>query len=55
MLMASLQRVVNGGGRIERGYGLGRGALDLMISTSWGLIWAHVRMGRGYWANAGQS
>jgi hypothetical protein len=24
MLMAFLQRVVNGGGRIERGYGLGR-------------------------------
>lgn len=25
------QRVINGGGRIEREYGLGRGALDLMI------------------------
>ena len=34
MLMAFLQRIVNGGGRIEREYGLGRGALDLMIS--WG-------------------
>jgi type II secretory pathway predicted ATPase ExeA len=31
MLMAFLQRVVNSGGRIEREYGLGRGALDLMI------------------------
>jgi hypothetical protein len=31
MLMAFLQRVVNGGGRIEREYGLGRGALDLMV------------------------
>jgi hypothetical protein len=31
MLMAFLQRVVNGGGKIEREYGLGRGALDLMI------------------------
>jgi hypothetical protein len=31
MLMAFLQRVVNGGGQIEREYGLGRGALDLMI------------------------
>lgn len=31
MLMAFLQRVVNGGGRVEREYGLGRGALDLMI------------------------
>jgi type II secretory pathway predicted ATPase ExeA len=31
MLMAFLQRVINGGGRVEREYGLGRGALDLMI------------------------
>ncbi len=31
MLMAFLQRVINGGGRIEREYGLGRKALDLMI------------------------
>ena len=31
MLMAFLQRIINGGGRIEREYGLGRGALDLMI------------------------
>ena len=31
MLMTFLQRVVNGGGRIEREYGLGRGALDLMV------------------------
>ena len=30
MLMAFLQRIVNGGGRIEREYGLGRGALDLL-------------------------
>jgi hypothetical protein len=34
MLMAFLQRIVNGGGRIEREYGLGRGALDLIIE--WG-------------------
>lgn len=32
VLMAFLQRVVDGGGRVEREYGLGRGALDLMIS-----------------------
>jgi hypothetical protein len=32
MLMAFLQRVVNGGGRVEREYGLGRGALDLLVS-----------------------
>ncbi|MEP7126136.1 MAG: AAA family ATPase [Byssovorax sp.] len=31
MLMAFLQRIVNGGGKIEREYGLGRGALDLVI------------------------
>ena len=31
MLMAFLQRIVNGGGRIEREYGLGRGALDLLV------------------------
>ncbi len=31
MLMAFLQRVVNGGGAIHREYGLGRGALDLLI------------------------
>ncbi|MFO0593322.1 MAG: endonuclease NucS [Polyangiaceae bacterium] len=30
-LMAFLQRIVNGGGRISREYGLGRGALDLLI------------------------
>jgi hypothetical protein len=32
MLMAFLQRIINGGGRIEREYGLGRGALDLVIT-----------------------
>ncbi len=32
MLMAFLQRVINGGGRIDREYGLGRGALDLLIT-----------------------
>jgi hypothetical protein len=31
MLMSFLQRVVNGGGRVEREYGLGRGALDLLV------------------------
>jgi hypothetical protein len=31
MLMAFLQRVINGGGKIHREYGLGRGALDLLI------------------------
>src|SRR5262249_8659146 len=32
MLMAFLQRIVNGGGDIVREYALGRGALDIMIS-----------------------
>jgi len=32
MLMAFLQRVINGGGRIEREYGLGRRALDLLVT-----------------------
>jgi hypothetical protein len=31
MMMAFLQRIVNGGGRIQREYGLGRGALDLIV------------------------
>ncbi|HRI67133.1 MAG TPA: hypothetical protein PK156_22970, partial [Polyangium sp.] len=31
MLMAYLQRIINGGGRIEREYGLGRRALDLVV------------------------
>ncbi|MEM9462901.1 MAG: hypothetical protein AAGF11_52655 [Myxococcota bacterium] len=34
MLMAFLQRVINGGGRIVREYGLGRGALDLLVEWS---------------------
>jgi hypothetical protein len=32
MLMAFLQRILNGGGSIEREYGLGRGAVDLVIT-----------------------
>ena len=31
LLQTYLQRVVNGGGRIEREYGLGRGATDLLV------------------------
>ncbi|MBK8258404.1 MAG: DUF91 domain-containing protein [Polyangiaceae bacterium] len=34
MLMAFLQRILNGGGRIFREYGLGRGALDILVE--WG-------------------
>jgi hypothetical protein len=35
LLQAFLQRIVNGGGRIEREYGLGRGRTDLLI------LWPH--------------
>ena len=31
ILQAYLQRIVNGGGRIEREYGLGRGRTDLLV------------------------
>jgi hypothetical protein len=31
MLMAFLQRIINGGGKIVREYGLGRGAMDLVV------------------------
>ena len=31
LLQAFLQRIVNGGGRIEREYGLGRGRIDLLL------------------------
>ena len=31
MLMAFLQRTIHGGGKIVREYGLGRGALDLVV------------------------
>ncbi len=32
MLMAFLQRIVNGGGRIDREYALGKGAIDLLVT-----------------------
>lgn len=36
LLQAFLQRIVNGGGRIEREYGLGRGRTDLLITWPYG-------------------
>ena len=36
LLQAFLQRVINGGGRIEREYGLGRGRTDLLV------VWPHA-------------
>jgi hypothetical protein len=35
LLQAFLQRVVNGGGRIDREYGLGRGRTDLLVVWPW--------------------
>jgi hypothetical protein len=35
LLQAFLQRIVNGGGRVEREYGLGRGRTDLLIIWPW--------------------
>jgi hypothetical protein len=37
LLQAFLQRIVNGGGRIEREYGLGRGRTDLLV------LWNHPK------------
>ena len=39
VLMAYVQRVVNGGGTIEREYGVGRGRIDLLVR------WPHVAPG----------
>lgn len=36
LLQAFLQRIVNGGGRIEREYGLGRGRTDLLVRWPYG-------------------
>ena len=36
LLQAFLQRIVNGGGRVEREYGLGRGRTDLLVNWSQG-------------------
>jgi hypothetical protein len=47
MLMAFLQRIVNGGGRIEREYGLGRGALDLIVFWKNDRHIIEVKMRRG--------
>jgi hypothetical protein len=46
MLMAFLQRVVNGGGRIDREYALGKGALDLLIAWKTQRIVVEVKLRR---------
>ena len=35
LLQAFLQRIINGGGRLEREYGLGRGRTDLLVIWPW--------------------
>jgi hypothetical protein len=46
MLMAFLQRIVNGGGRIEREYALGKGALDLLVTWKTQRIAIEVKLRR---------
>ncbi len=43
VLMAFLQRVVNGGGFVEREYGVGRGRIDLLVR------WPYVAQGQRRW------
>ncbi|MFH0966478.1 MAG: AAA-like domain-containing protein [Methanobacteriota archaeon] len=52
LLMAFLQRVVNGGGRIDREYGLGRGRVDLYVAwpispTKWQRVVIEMKIIRG--------
>ena len=43
VLMAYLQRVVNGGGTVDREYGVGRGRIDLLVRWPY----TKTRTGRG--------
>jgi hypothetical protein len=43
VLMAFLQRVVNGGGFVEREYGVGRGRIDLLVR------WPYLEQGQRQW------
>ena len=43
VLMAFLQRVVNGGGFVEREYGVGRGRIDLLVR------WPYPKQGQRNW------
>jgi hypothetical protein len=43
VLMAFLQRVVNGGGFVDREYGVGRGRIDLLVR------WPHTEEGQRRW------
>jgi hypothetical protein len=46
MLMAFLQRIINGGGRIDREYALGKRALDLLITWKTQRIAVEVKLYR---------
>ena len=46
MLMAFLQRIVNGGGRIDREYALGKGALDLLVTWTKQRVAIEVKLRR---------
>jgi len=46
MLMAFLQRIINGGGCIEREYALGKGALDLLIEWKTQRVAIELKMRR---------
>jgi len=48
LLMAFLQRVLNGGGRIEREYAAGRGRLDLAVERSGKTNIVEIKMTRSH-------
>ncbi|MFO0606526.1 MAG: ATP-binding protein [Polyangiales bacterium] len=49
MLMAFLQRVVNGGGRIDREYALGKRALDLLVTWRAGDVTQRIALELKVW------
>ena len=52
MLMAFLQRIVNGGGRIDREYALGKGALDLLVTWRAGDVTQRIALELKVWRHA---
>jgi hypothetical protein len=48
LLMAFLQRVLNGGGRIEREYAAGRGRLDLLVEYAGGACVIEIKLVRDH-------
>jgi len=43
VIMAWFQRIVNGGGYVEREYGIGRGRIDVLVK------WPYLRNGARFW------